>query len=71
MSDYRLHTDLQEALALHSKASHRRDELLARAQALHVAGELRRAGALTREAQTIQRWLTALEGSFREGRRPS
>lgn len=71
MSEYPLHTDLQEALALHLKASHRRDELLSRAEALHQAGELRQAGALTREAQTIQRWLTALEGSFREGRRPS
>ena len=58
-------------MALHRKASQRRDELLSEARELQGAGKIRDARRLTREAQTIQRWLTALEGEFRRARRPN
>ena len=71
MPEQYLPAELQEAFALHLKASQRRDELLCRAQTLQQAGDARGARVLTHEARTIQRWLTALEGGFREGRRLS
>ena len=61
--------DVQEAFDLQVKATQRRDELLAEAREHQAAGRVREARRLTREAQTIQRWLTALEGEFRRTRR--
>jgi hypothetical protein len=61
--------EVQGAFDLQVKASQRRDELLAEARELKAAGRVREARRLTREAQTIQRWLTALEGEFRRTRR--
>jgi hypothetical protein len=58
----------EHAFALHLKVAQRRDQLLSRAQCLHQAGKIRQAGRVAREAQTIQRWLTALEFGLREGR---
>lgn len=53
--------DLQEIVALHVRASQRRDEILEEVKALKSAGKIREARELLRQAQTIQAHLTALE----------
>ena len=62
---------LHDPLRLHIQARQQRDRLLMRARTLQHAGKLPQAHRLLREAQTIQRWLTALEDSYGQGSRPN
>jgi hypothetical protein len=53
--------DQEEILALHRRATKRRDELLEDVRELKAAGKRKKAKVMLREAQTIQEWLGALE----------
>jgi hypothetical protein len=53
--------DSHEILALHERATARRDELLEEVRELKDAGKRKKAKMVLREAQTIDEWLVALE----------